>query len=223
MWRFYINNLIKVTISSANHSQTIKLLKFKCVNIYNIVYDNSKIIIIINKKDIDKITKLFNVLDVKYVGIRSLFDKPKSFFVSIFFLFIFVLLISLYSCFIVKIELNTVNSELRSYILNELDRNCLKENSFVVNDQRLLEIKKKVLETGRDKLEWLNIERVGMKYKISLEEKKDKNPESMLDYCNIIATKDGTITKVISSSGSAMVDVNDSVKKDDGLISGDII
>ncbi len=61
-----------------------------------------------------------------------------------------------------------------------------------------------------------------MKYIINIEQKVLKNEQTEIPYCNIISTKDSIITRIISSKGIELVDTNDSVKKDDILISGDI-
>ncbi len=61
-----------------------------------------------------------------------------------------------------------------------------------------------------------------MKYIINVEPKVVKNKEEDLPYCNIISLKDSMVTRILTSKGTEIVDINDSVKKGDILISGDI-
>ncbi|HAB66841.1 MAG TPA: hypothetical protein DCE23_05690, partial [Firmicutes bacterium] len=75
---------------------------------------------------------------------------------------------------------------------------------------------------NKDILEWINIKRVGMTYIINLEPKIVKEPSNSNTYCHIISTKDAIITKIYSSEGIELKEINDSVKKGDILISGDI-
>lgn len=62
-----------------------------------------------------------------------------------------------------------------------------------------------------------------MTYIINVEEKIEKNKTDKPQYCNVIATKEGIITKVIAKEGEIIKEINDSVKKEDIIISGDII
>lgn len=217
-----INNLIEVTINTTNHNQTIRLLKYKNINIYKINYQKNKVIIKIKAKDLDKINKLYQIDNVNYLGIKSIFHNFKKTILNLISVTLIITLIVFYTNIIVKIDLTTENTELRKYILNELDKNDLNTYSFVKNDETLLQIKNKILEASKDKIEWINIERVGMKYLVKIEPKKSKNPQEELKYCHVIAIKDGTISKIISQNGTEITDVNDSVKKGDILISGDI-
>ncbi len=61
-----------------------------------------------------------------------------------------------------------------------------------------------------------------MKYIINIEPKISKNKEESYSYCHIISTKDSIITRIITSKGTEIKDINDSVKKGDIIISGDI-
>lgn len=217
-----INNLIEVTINTTNHNQTIRLLKYKNINIYKINYQKNKVIIKIKAKDLDKINKLYQIDNINYLGIKTIFHNFKKTILNLISITLIITLIVFYTNIIVKIDLTTENTELRKYILNELDKNDLNTYSFVKNDETLLQIKNKILEASKNKIEWINIERVGMKYLVKIEPKKSKNPQEELKYCHVIAIKDGTISKIISQNGTEITDVNDSVKKGDILISGDI-
>ncbi len=217
-----INNLIEVTINTTNHNQTIRLLKYKNINIYKINYQKNKVIIKIKAKDLDKINKLYQIDNINYLGIKTIFHNFKKTILNLISITLIITLIVFYTNIIVKIDLTTENTELRKYILNELDKNDLNTYSFVKNDETLLQIKNKILEASKDKIEWINIERVGMKYLVKIEPKKSKSPQEELKYCHVIAIKDGTISKIISQNGTEITDVNDSVKKGDILISGDI-
>ncbi len=61
-----------------------------------------------------------------------------------------------------------------------------------------------------------------MKYLINIEPKIIKDKVEEEPYCNVISLKDSMITRIITSKGMEVVDINDSVKKGDILISGDI-
>lgn len=103
-----------------------------------------------------------------------------------------------------------------------MDKLDINKYTIAKNNNQLLEIKETIMQNHKDQLEWLNIERIGMKYKINLEPKVEKNAEEKEDYCHIISDKDAIISRIITNEGMELKDINDSVKKGDIIISGDI-
>ena len=78
------------------------------------------------------------------------------------------------------------------------------------------------MENNKDKIEWLEIDRIGTKYVIKLEERKINNYVNDYKYQDIVATKDGVIKKIVAKSGVKVKEVNEYVKKGDIIISGSI-
>ncbi len=168
------------------------------------------------------IEKFFQYKIIEYYGI----SKLKVFFqnnkLSLFYLFLIISLLVFFTRIIIDIDILTNNKDLYSIIENELDKLSVKKFTFLRSDQELLNIKKTILNNQKDKLEWLNIERQGMKYIINLEPKVKALPLEEEKYCHVISTKDALVTRIITSKGIEVKDVNDSVKKGEILISGDI-
>lgn len=131
-------------------------------------------------------------------------------------------MVVIFTNFVSDIIVISEKEETRQFILNQLDRNGINKYTFIKSDKVLAEVKNKILFDNKDYFEWLNIERKGMKYIINFEPKVNKDKKEELDKCNIVSLKDGMITKVISSKGVELVEMNDSVKKGDILISGEI-
>ena len=192
------------------------------INIYNIKYVKDKIIIRVNNNEINKISKFFDIEIINYYGEKKIINYFKHNILSFIFLSIIIFLIFLFTRIIIDIDVITENNNLESYILNELDKNGIKKYTLIKNSQELNEIKKIILSNNKDLIEWMNIERQGMKYIINIEPKVSKNKKDEKTYCNIVSLKDSVITRIITSEGMELVDVNDSVKKGDILISGDI-
>lgn len=84
------------------------------------------------------------------------------------------------------------------------------------------EIKNKILEKYPDKLEWLEIKNIGMTYEVRVEERIITKIKEENSFCNIVATKSGILTKVISKKGLNYKIVGDYVEKGDVIIGGDI-
>lgn len=77
------------------------------------------------------------------------------------------------------------------------------------------------LRLKRDDIAWLGIDIEGTNVIINIV-KADNSPEIInnSDYCNIIASKSGIITKITAQNGTALVHTGDTVQKGDVLIAG---
>ena len=77
------------------------------------------------------------------------------------------------------------------------------------------------LRLKRDDIAWVGIDVEGTNVKVNIV-KADKSPEIIdnSDYCDIVATKSGIITKLTAQNGTAMFQVGDTVQKGDILIAG---
>ena len=74
----------------------------------------------------------------------------------------------------------------------------------------------------KDKIDWLEIERVGTKYVIRVEERILNEKKQNKVNQNIIASKSGIIKKIEAKEGQIVKNKNDYVKKGDVIISGNI-
>ena len=222
VWSIFITNLIEICINTKSPNKTIKYLRNLNINIYNIKYQEDSITIKINLNDLDKVGKYYNYEIIRYYGKTNILNYLKLNKLSFIFLFTIILFIFIITRFIISINVITEDSNLQSTLLNELDKNNIYKYSLVKDANKLNKIKEIILNNNKDKIEWLNIERKGMKYFINVEPKVDKNKVEEKPYCHIISLKDSMVTRIITSKGMEVVDVNDSVKKGDILISGDI-
>ena len=215
----------------------IKIKKYKIYEIiktlskYNIYYnklnnDKNIITIEISSKDYKKTKALFknNVKIVKQTGIYGFIDliKKHNIFIISIILSYFVILTLSNVCFGINIETN--NNEIKKIILDKLEEYGIKKYNFKKNYNEITEIKNKILEENKDKLEWLEITESGVYYNISLTERIIKeNEENNNDIKDIVSTKDALIQKVILRKGTDIKYVNDYVKKGEVIITGDVI
>lgn len=161
-----------------------------------------------------EILKIYGIDDIKnYIR--------KNKYLVLCFIFI-LLLIFLFTRIIIDVDVITNNQNLQRTILNELDKEGIRKYSFIKKDSELLEKKERILHANKDLLEWINIERKGMRYVVNIEPKVEKNKQEREEYCHVVSLKDAMITRIIASNGVEVKGINDSVKKDDIIISGDI-
>ena len=216
--------IIKVT-------QDIKRFINKCnsynIELYNIKYiDKDNIIVKIKKDDFDNI-KIYNYYSnieiYNKVGIDYYIHKINKLKYFILCFVIMIICMFLVSNIILKINVIHSNKKVRELVYSELYDNDIKIFSIKKDFNKLENIKNKILENNRDKLEWISITNIGMTYVVRVEERIIDNIKNEHDYCNVVATKEGIVTNIFSDKGDILVNVNDIVKKDDILITGNLI
>ena len=216
--------IIKVT-------QDIKRFINKCNNynieLYNIKYiDKDNIIVKIKKDDFDNI-KIYNYYSnieiYNKVGIDYYIHKINELKYFILCFVVMIICMFLVSNIILKINVIHSNKKVRELVYSELYDNDIKIFSIKKDFNKLENIKNKILENNRDKLEWISITNIGMTYVVRVEERIIDNIKNEYDYCNVVATKEGIVTNIFSDKGDILVNVNDIVRKDDILITGNLI
>ncbi len=216
--------IIKVT-------QDIKRFINKCnsynIELYNIKYiDKDNIIVKIKKDDFDNI-KIYNYYSnieiYNKVGIDYYIHKINKLKYFILCFVVMIICMFLVSNIILKINVIHSNKKVRELVYSELYDNGIKIFSIKKDFNKLENIKNKILENNRDKLEWISITNIGMTYVVRVEERIIDNIKNEHDYCNVVATKEGIVTNIFSDKGDILVNVNDIVRKGDILITGNLI
>ena len=123
------------------------------------------------------------------------------------------------SNFIWNIEISGIDETKQKEILEFIQREGVDIGKYKNNIDLQNLINKIRIE--RDDIAWIGMEIKGTNLKIQVVE-ADKKPEIIdeNDYCNIVATKDGIISKVEAQNGTPVVSEGDTVKKGDVLIQG---
>ncbi|MBR2137682.1 MAG: sporulation protein YqfD [Bacilli bacterium] len=167
-----------------------------------------------------KISRRYKCEVIKYYGVNGfvLLLKKNKFFIISFFFSMFLLVILTNTIFEVRINLE---SEYKDYIYSELQKVNLSKYKRVKSETEINEIKESILNKNNDLIQWIEITRKGCTYIIDVTLKVINEEEILEDEpCNIVASKDGVIRKIISNKGSKVKEINDYVKKGDVLISG---
>ena len=153
------------------------------------------------------------------VGIPFLIEKYKSRKALIILAFVVIFAIAFASQLVWNIQIEgckNIDSNEIMKVLNENGVNKGKLKSRIDIENVLEKVKYNV-----DGISWIGAEYKGTNIIVRVVEAQPKpeiNDES--DYTNIVATKDGVVTKIIAENGTAMVKEGDEVKKGDILIGG---
>ena len=213
-------NKIKIEIIGKNPDYFLKEIIKKNINIYDLEKNYKSIKLIINTDDFKTIKKIKTTYKIKVIekyGILKLYDYLKKYNLLLLFMIIGIIINILLSNIIFKVEVIHPNKELVKIIYKDLNDLGLKKYHFKINKNK---VKEKLLEKEKNKIEWLEIENIGTKYIIRLEEKKLNKKEKVCRARHIISKKQAIVYSIESSSGEIIKKKNDYVEKGEILISG---
>ena len=217
---------VKLNIKGKNIERFIKRLRSNQIDLLNITYLNyHEVNIVIYKKDYDKLIELKTIYDVTMVDIYGIIKIKEV--VSIYkyvvgFIILGVALLIFLSHVIFNIEVIHTDSEIRNFLLQELENYGLKKYRLKKSYQEIQTIKNSILEKYKNEIEWLEIEESGATYIVRLEERIIKQEEKEEEKQNVIASKSAVIKKIIAENGEVIRNINEYVNAGDVIISGNI-
>ena len=209
----------------SNKKYLKKLLHLK-INVYKIKYQDDICFLYVDKDNYEKIIKYQDIYEISLVKVKGLLKYKlllKDNCIFIISLFIGIAFLYLLSNIIFDIKIMTNNKDLIKIISNELEDNGLIKYHLVKSLEEKEIIKNKILSNYQNKIEWLEIDRVGSVYYIKVLERIINNTKKDIIYQNIISKKNATIIEIKASSGEIVKKVNDYVNKGDVIISGKIM
>lgn len=221
-----LENTITVRIKGKNIERFIKRivkLKIDLLKINYIKYN--EVLIRIKKEDFERLEEVKTIYEVDVLEIHGM-DKLKNilfqnrYIILSLLLGLILLLYLCNTCFSVEVIHN--DEEIRNLLLEELNEKGIKKYHTKKNYQQLQKIKKEILEKYKEKIEWLEIENVGTKYIVRVEERIITKEDKTYQKRDIVAKKDALILFVKAKQGEIVVPKNTYVKKGDTIITGDI-
>ena len=217
---------IKLEISGHTTKYFLKkLIKLK-IKLYDIKYQKNKLIIIVDKSDIDKIYGIKGRLKIRVLnryGYSKLSYLIYKYRLLLFFFILSLFLLLTLSRIIFSVEIICDNDELKEIVRSDLEHFGIKKYHFVKSYSKKEEIKKKILENEKTSIEYIEIDRIGTKYKILIDEKKMNKEKPDNTPRNIIAKTSAMILKIEAEEGEVKKKIYDYVEKGDIIISGTIM
>ena len=222
----FLRSKLKIKITGKNIKRFISKLVYHKINLLNVnVINDKEAFITIYKNDLDKIEKIKSIYSLDILDSAGYIKIKKRLKINNFIIIsIFLGLISLFflSNIIFSIEVIHYDKDIISFMKKELAHYGIKEISFKKSFDELEKIKSTILHKYKDKLEWIEIQNIGTKYIIRIEERKIIKTKENTDLQHIIATKNAIIKKVLATSGTVIKSKNTFVNKGDIVISGEI-
>lgn len=222
----FFKSKIKINIKGRKIERFIKRLADNKINIYNMeMINRNEANIVILKNDYLKVLNIKSIYEFNIVGGSGMIKIRKTLKLNsliLVFLVIGIVILQILSRMIFSIEVVHTDKSIRNKMLSELENYGLKIHAFKKSYDEVQKIKEQILTNHKDDIEWLEIENIGTKYIVRLEERKIKNNEESNEKRHVIASKNAIIKKIEAENGEIVKEINSYVNAGDIIISGNI-
>ncbi len=219
-----INHYIYIKTHIRNKNRILLKLYKARINVYDVISQKDVLFLKVLESDYKKIKKQIVTAKFYYVTDSGIFKIKKMITpLKIFAVFLFLILVYFLSHVIVAVDVIHSNKEIRELVKKSLESEGIHFLSFKKGYSELQEIKEKILNSYKDKLEWLEIESEGMRYIVRIEERIINHYEEEEKFCHIVASKSGIVSNVKSTKGEILVHDGQYVSEGDVLISGQVV
>ena len=218
-----MNSLYRILIQGKNVSYFVSLLIGKHISIYQKEEVPSGVILLVDAegwKIIQEIKTSYFITILNRYGIAKIQYLVHKYFVFLLGIVFFLGIIFFLSHVIFQVDVVHSNELIRSIIYEDLKQFGIERFHFKVSYEEKEEIVEKILEKETEKIEWLEIEEVGTKYIVRVEERKKSKEKKACRPQNIVAKKDAMILEIHAEEGEVKKKKLDYVKRGDVIISG---
>ena len=216
-----MKNIYIVKIEEKYFSKLIKyhinILKIKKIKNYYLLY--------LDFLNYEKLLKFKNIFELELIGYKGLIQYKllfKKYFLFISFFALALVYLVFLSNIIFKIEIKTLDQEIANLVLKELEKRDISIHKRAVSFSKKESIREDILKNNKDKLEWLEITRVGSTYVVNVEKRIINEMDTDDTPQDIVALKNAIILKIEAKEGSIVKKLNDYVKKGDVIVTGSI-
>lgn len=219
-------DIVKIRVKTRNTERflcNLYKLKIDILDIKLIGIKELELSIYLNNLDcIKKISRLNRIDILEYNGKIKKINSFKFYYLFIIFLIFGLGLLIFLSNIVFNIEVIHSNKKVRDLVYSELNKYNIKKYTFVKSYNELQKIKENILDSNKDSIEWLEINRVGTKYIVKVEERNINGNIESSNCSNIVSKHNAVIKKIVVYSGSKMHSINEYVSKGEPLISSNI-
>lgn len=220
-----MTNRYRIKITGKDPKYFLRHLIVKKIKLYNIIEDHDGISLTVDEVDYAKILKMktsYNIKIVNRFGVAKLRYLLLKYKYILFFLFLTLGLMIILSHFIFFIDVIHSKEEIRELVENDLKEFGISKYKFRVSYAKKEEIRNKILEKEKDKIEWLEIDRIGTRYIVNVEERLIKDNKVDNEVRDIVAKKDAMILNIEAETGEIVRKKYEYVRKGDTIVSGTI-
>ena len=209
-----------IYVLKLERNSLLKLIKYH-PQIIKIKYHHNTCFLYVDENNYQKLLKYFNIYNitlVKVTGLQKYKLLVKKYNIFIISNILGIMFLYLLSRMIFDIKIMTDKEDLIKIISNELDSYKLSKYYLTKSYNEKEQIKNKILNDYKDKIEWLEIDQKGNRYYVYVLE-RIINKQSEFKKQHVIAKRNAIILEIKASSGQIVKKVNDYVNKGDIIIS----
>ena len=213
----------KVLVQGKNLSYFLSLVISKHIVLYDLDQAHDRVIFVVDEKGYQKLLDIKTSCSITVLnryGIAKVIYLVKKYFVFLLGLLFFFLVLFLLQNIIFDVKVIHSSKEIQNLLYQDLEEFGIKKFHFKVSYEEKEEIVSKILEKETDKVEWLEIEEVGVSYVIRVEERKKNKEKTTCNFQNIVAKKDARIIDIDAEEGEVVKKALDYVEKGEVIISG---
>ena len=199
--------------------------RFLSINIADIKYEKDKILLKVSYEDyknIKQIKTIYTIKIIKTSGKKKLLEQVIKYKIPLLTFIISVFFLLIISSFILFINIDTENKNIKKIIKENLQENNVTLYSKKKSYTKLKEITQNIKNNNLDNIEWIEIDQKGVVLTVKVIERLSNNTNANNNYKDIVASKNGYIKKIYSRKGEVLKNIDDYVKKGDIIISGNI-
>lgn len=216
-------NRYKLAIIGRNPDYFLKQLIKKNINIYDLEKTHQKMYIVVDDEGLDNIRSIKTSYKIQIVGRLGLTRVKyviKKYLLFLIF-FVFGIFVNIFlSNIIFDVDVVHSNPYIRELVFNDLKKYGIKKYNFKVSYAKKEKIVNKILSDEKNDIEWLEIENIGTKYIVKVEQRKKNKDKNPCIRRNIVAKKDAMILGIEATEGQILKKKLDYVKKGDIIVSG---
>ena len=220
-----MTNRYRIKITGKDPKYFLRHLIVKKIKLYNIIEVHDGISLTVDEVDYAKILKMktsYNIKIINRFGVAKLRYLLLKYKYILSFLFLTLGLMIILSHFIFFIDVIHSKEEIRELVENDLKEFGISKYRFRVSYAKKEEIRNKILEKEKDKIEWLEIDRIGTRYIVNVEERLIKDNKVDNEVRDIVAKKDAMILNIEAETGEIVRKKYEYVRKGDTIVSGTI-
>ena len=220
-----MTNRYRIKITGKDPKYFLRHLIVKKIKLYNIIEDHDGISLTVDEVDYAKILKMktsYNIQIINRFGVAKLRYLLLKYKYILSFLFLTLGFMIILSHFIFFIDIIHSKEEIRELVENDLKEFGISKYRFRVSYAKKEEIRNKILEKEKDKIEWLEIDRIGTRYSVNVEERLIKDNKVDNEVRDIVAKKDAMILNIEAETGEIVRKKYEYVRKGDTIVSGTI-
>lgn len=218
-----MNSRYQILIRGKSPKYFLALLLQKKVAIYSVLEKVNEIIVVVDYEGYQEIlnTKTsYSITILNRFGFAKVQYLFRKYFIFLLGIIFFITIVSFLSHIIFKVEVIHSNEEIRDILYQDLEDLGISKFKFKVSYDEKEKIVEKILKKETERIEWLEIEEVGTKYIVRVEERKKNKKEEIKTPQNIVAKKDAMILEIVAEEGEVKKKKFDYVTKGDVIISG---